>query len=211
MFTGIVEEIGKVVRLDKAGRSGKLEISSSNIAKTAKAGDSIAVNGVCLTVRSFGKDAFSFDVMNETLSKTNLGFLKKGSFVNLEMALTGESRMSGHYVYGHVDGARPLLEIKKKSSDSHIDIGLEPDDAKYIIEKGSIAVDGISLTVGKILNSAIRLFIIPHTWENTIIEDYRRGDRVNIEFDVIGKYIYRQLHSAGKIDMDFLRKTGFSS
>ncbi len=208
MFTGIIEEIGKINNFRKKGNSGILEITTTKIYEDADIGDSIAVNGACLTIVKQNKNILIFDVMGETLAKTNLKNLKKNDSVNLERSIKANTRLSGHFVYGHIDGIRGVLGFKKHKDESFIDIGTEIDDRNFIIEKGSIAIDGISLTIGSIYHNKIRIFLISHTVENTTILNKKIGDYVNVEFDILGKYINRQTKNS-RITKGFLKRAGF--
>ncbi|MCK4463283.1 MAG: riboflavin synthase [Candidatus Omnitrophica bacterium] len=208
MFTGIIEEIGKINNFRKKGNSGILEIATAKIYEDADTGDSIAVNGACLTIFKKNKNILIFDVMGETLAKTNLKNLKKNDSVNLERSIKANTRLSGHFVYGHIDGIRGVRGLKKHKDESFIDIGTEIGDHNFIVEKGSIAIDGISLTIGRISHNKIRIFLISHTVENTTILNKKIGDYVNVEFDILGKYINRQSKNS-RITKEFLKRTGF--
>lgn len=208
MFTGIIEELGKIRTVKRKNKGAILEIASRKIYEDAKVGDSISVNGVCLTVIERNKNILTFDAMNETLLKTNLKNLKKDACVNLERSLRADRRMSGHFVYGHIDGIRALIGMNKTPSESFIDIGIEESDHKYVIEKGSIAVDGISLTIGRVFHNKIRIYLIAYTLKNTTISSLKVGDYVNIEFDVIGKYA-NKCYKDSKITEEFLKEKGF--
>ena len=207
MFTGIVEEIGKIKNIFSKGSSKALLLDARKIQEDTRIGDSISVNGVCLTVNEKKSDGLVFDVIEETLERTNLRFLKKGDSVNVEGALASGGKVSGHFVYGHIDGLRPVVGGKKGKDGGYVDIALNKEDHKYVLEKGSIAVDGVSLTVGKVFSDKVRIFLIPHTLKNTILPDTKTGDRVNIEFDFLAKYVYKQ--SRGGITEKFLKETGF--
>jgi len=208
MFTGIIEEIGKINNFRKKGNSGILEIATAKICEDADIGDSIAVNGACLTIVKQNKNILIFDVIGETLAKTNLKNLKKNDSVNLERSIKANTRLSGHFVYGHIDGIRGVLGLKKYRDETFIDIGTEIDDHNFIIEKGSIAIDGISLTIGRISHNKIRIFLISHTVENTAILNKKIGDYVNVEFDILGKYINRQTKNS-RITKELLDRAGF--
>jgi riboflavin synthase len=208
MFTGIIEQVGAVRGLTANGELKVFAIEINNAYNDTKIGDSISVNGVCLTLTRKAKNTLFFDAMAETLSKTNLGRLKHGDKVNLERSLRMDSYVSGHFVYGHIDGTREVQNIKKETGKSSIDINIEPSDRKYLVEKGSIAVDGISLTIGEVFQDKIRIFLIPHTMGNTTLMDKKAGDPVNVEFDMLAKYIAKQ-KQAGPVTEEFLRKTGF--
>lgn len=208
MFTGIIEEIGKINDFHKKCNSGILEIATSRIYEDAEIGDSVAVNGACLTIVKKNKNILIFDVMGETLTNTNLKDLKKNDSVNLERSVKADTRLSGHFVYGHIDGIRSVLGFKKHKDESFIDIGTEIEDHNFIVEKGSIAIDGISLTIGRISHNKIRIFLISHTVENTAILNKKVGDYVNVEFDMLGKYINRRSKNS-RITKEFLKQTGF--
>lgn len=214
MFTGIVEEIGTVKAVQRSGTSSIIRIEAKKVLSDIHLGDSIAVNGVCLTVTDFDGSTFQADVMNETLSRSSLGSLKTGSPVNLERAMSAKGRFGGHIVSGHIDGTGTISDIRKDGIAVWYTITASPHIMRYIIEKGSIAIDGISLTVAKVTDSSFSVSIIPHTAEQTILSQKNRGDTVNLENDMIGKYVEKLMKSAepeGKsgIGMDFLAKNGF--
>ena len=208
MFTGIIEEVGKIQKFFGTRGLKALEVQAGTICDNLKIGDSVAVNGACLTLTGKKRGSLIFDVMGETLVKTSLKNLKRGDKVNLERSLEASASLSGHFVYGHIDGIRPLAFVKKTADESFLDITISDDDHKYIVEKGSIAIDGISLTIGKVFSDKIRIFLIPHTLKNTTLLNKKRGDRVNIEFDILAKYIYKQSKKRG-ITQEFLEKQGF--
>jgi riboflavin synthase len=217
MFTGIIEEIGIV----KSVKSKVITIEANKIFDDLKLGDSIAVNGTCLTISSFSNKIFNADITTETLSRTNLGDLKSGFKVNLERALTLNGRLGGHIVSGHVDGVGIIKNISKDSEDIELVIECSANLMKYIIEKGSVAVDGISLTVAKVDNNknSFSVAIIPHTLKETVLYYKKAGDKVNIENDIIGKYVEKFLtfnnynneknNKNSNINMEFLIKNGF--
>lgn len=216
MFTGIIEEMGIV----KSIKSKVITIEANKIFDDLKLGDSVAVNGTCLTVSSFeGKTSpkiFNADITSETLSRTNLGDLKSGFKVNLERALTLNGRLGGHIVSGHIDGVGIIKNISKNAEDIELTIEVPPNLIKYIIEKGSVAVDGISLTVAKVNKNYFSIAIIPHTLKETILYYKKAGDKVNIENDIIGKYVEKLLsfnninnNKNSNINMEFLIKNGF--
>ena len=220
MFTGIIEEMGIV----KSIKSKVITIEANKIFDDLKLGDSVAVNGTCLTVSSFSNKIFNADITSETLSRTNLGDLKSGFKVNLERALTLNGRLGGHIVSGHIDGVGIVKNISKKSEDIELVIEVPTNLMKYIIEKGSVAVDGISLTVAKVDNNKnnFSVAIIPHTLKETVLYYKKAGDKVNIENDIIGKYVERLLSfndfnfnnetnnkKNSNINMEFLIKNGF--
>lgn len=214
MFTGIVEEIGTVKAVQRSGTSSLIRIETKKVLSDIQLGDSIAVNGVCLTVTDFDGSTFQADVMNETLSRSSLGSLKTGSPVNLERAMSAEGRFGGHIVSGHIDGTGTISNIRKDGIAVWYTITASPHIMRYIIEKGSIAIDGISLTVAKVTDTSFSVSIIPHTAEQTILSQKSRGDTVNLENDMIGKYVEKLMKSAepedkSGIGMDFLAKNGF--
>ena len=189
MFSGIIEEVGLVKKIDSLSKSKILTISCKKVLETSSIGDSICVNGVCLTVTKKSNKMFQVDVVNETLKRTNLDSVKEGSKVNLERSLIYNQRISGHLVQGHVDGLAKVSSINKTSEWTEMQLSINRDHRKYCIEKGSIAIDGVSLTVAKMTSSGIKIALIPHTLENTILSEYRIDQNVNIELDMVGKYI----------------------
>lgn len=215
MFTGIVEEIGKVVNIKKGAKSSVLTIQGKKIFQDLNIGDSVAVNGVCLTARTFSRNTFTADVMNETLNRSSLGNLRNGSYVNLERAMLANGRFGGHIVSGHIDGTGSIVKIQKDDNSIWYTISASEDLMKYIVEKGSIAIDGISLTVAKVNNKSFSVSIIPHTAEETILSHRSVGDNVNLENDIIGKYVEKLISfedkkkSESNITMEFLIKNGF--
>ena len=215
MFTGIVEETGTVAGIKKGTVSEVLSIRGPVVTSDAKVGDSIAVNGVCLTVTHFGGGTFRADVMNETLSRSSLGSLTSGSPVNLERAMAAGGRFGGHIVSGHIDGTGTISDISNDGIAVWYTISASPALLRYIVEKGSIAIDGISLTVAKVTDTAFSVSIIPHTAAQTILGSKKVGDIVNLENDIIGKYVEKLMKPAddtpkpSNITMDFLMKNGF--
>ena len=219
MFTGIVEETGSIRSLRLSGSSGKIAIRAKKVLGGTRIGDSIAVNGVCLTVVSLEKDGFTADVMAETVRRTNLGDTKIGEKVNLERAMAANGRFGGHIVSGHIDGIGTVREIREDDIAVWYTISASPALLRYIIEKGSITIDGISLTVAKVTAQDFSVSIIPHTAAQTTLSLRKVGDIVNLENDVIGKYVEKLLRSAeaptkpetkdSSITMDFLEKYGF--
>ncbi|PLV64472.1 riboflavin synthase [Brachyspira pilosicoli] len=213
MFTGIVEEIGTV----KSVQSKVITIEASKIFDDLHLGDSVAVNGTCLTVSSFDNKIFNADVTQETLNRTNLGSLKNGSKVNLERAMTLSGRFGGHIVSGHIDGVGSIKSMKKDDNAIILTIEVSKHLMKYIVEKGSVAVDGISLTVASLTDNSFSIAVIPHTLKETVLYYKKEGDKVNIENDVIGKYVERLLtfkeynndSKKSNITMEFLLKNGF--
>ena len=191
MFTGIVEECGTVLGVLKNGVSGSLQIQASTVLEGTKTGDSIAVNGVCLTVTKLTKSSFTADVMAETFRRTNLGSLGKNSRVNLERALAADGRFGGHIVSGHIDGTGVISRIKEEGNAVWIYISAPQSILNLIVEKGSVAVDGISLTVAAVSDKEFAVSVIPHTRENTALSGKKTGAVVNLENDIIGKYVQK--------------------
>lgn len=212
MFTGIVEEIGRVSALRHGAQSATLTIEAKKILEDAHLGDSIAVCGVCLTVTSLQGNRFTADVMHETLHRSTLGRLQAGSLVNVERAMAANGRFGGHIVSGHIDGTGVVAAISHDDNAIWYRIRTDAALLRYIIEKGSIAIDGISLTVARVNAADFSVSVIPHTAEQTTLSARRVGDRVNLECDCIGKYVEKLLGgvppSAG-IQPDFLRKFGY--
>ena len=209
MFTGIVEEKGKIKAIKKGARSCTLEIQAKQVLTDLKVGDSVLTNGVCLTATSVGNDVFTADVMSETLNRTSFLELRVGSLVNLERAMAINSRFGGHIVTGHIDGVGKILKIQRDDIAVWYSIKASPEILKYIIEKGSVAIDGISLTVAKVFEDSFKVSIIPHTLKNTILNEKKQGSIVNIENDVIGKYVEKFVLPQSKITKEFLFKNGF--
>lgn len=192
MFTGIIEEIGTVRSLERGTDSARLNVLAKTACAETRVGDSVAVNGVCLTVTRFFRGGFTADIMAETLTRTSLANLRSGSRVNLERALTLSSRVGGHLVSGHIDGTGIILSIRKKGIAYLYQIECAPALLRYIIEKGSVALDGISLTVCAVSDTGFDVSIIPHTAANTILWDKKTGDKINIECDQLAKYQEKQ-------------------
>ncbi len=192
MFTGIIEGLGNIVRFDKktTNRSAaKMKIKLGKIAKGLKIGDSVAINGVCLTAVNISKDVAEFEMVGETIKKTNLGSLKSGNKVNIERSLKVGERLEGHFVLGHVDGVGIISKMEKQPNQIKIWAKVPKELSKYIIKKGSVTVDGISLTVVDVLKDQFSVSIIPHTMKITNLGYKKVGDKVNIETDILGKYI----------------------
>ncbi len=189
MFTGIVEELGRVERITRGGTESRLIIGCSKVLEQIRIGDSIAVNGVCLTVVSFDKKSFTADVMNETFSRSSLGNLVTGSMVNLERAMAADGRFGGHIVSGHIDGTGKIASLRRDGNAIWFEISASPEIMELVVEKGSITIDGISLTVAKLGAKSFFVSIIPHTLTVTVLGRKRVGDVVNLENDMIGKYI----------------------
>lgn len=220
MFTGIIEEIGKVKKIIKGARSCSLQIAADRVLTGTRIGDSIAVNGVCLTVTEIQGGSFSADVMAETLRRSNLGKLSAGSPVNLERAMAADGRFGGHIVSGHIDGTGTISDFRREDNAVWITVSCKPALLKYIIEKGSVTVDGVSLTVAYVDDVCFRVSVIPHTAKETTLLLHEKGTEVNLENDVIGKYVEKLLHvqkmepenmsgDRGKVDLELLMKNGF--
>lgn len=218
MFTGIVEEIGTILSVKKGVKSSALTISGDLIFEDMHIGDSIAVNGVCLTVTNKTKESFTADVMAETLRRSSLGSLKAGSKVNLERAMAANGRFGGHIVSGHIDGTGEIESFVREDNAVWVTVKTPVKLLKYIIEKGSIAIDGVSLTVAYVDNRCFKVSLIPHTAANTILLSKKAGDIVNLENDIVGKYIEKLMHFDEQVEedtkttgisMDFLAKNGF--
>lgn len=191
MFTGIIEEVGSVASIRKGADSCVLTVNASRVLEDAHLGDSIATNGVCLTVTSFTSHSFSADVMHETLNRSSLGSLHIGSPVNLERAMLAGGRFGGHIVSGHIDGVGTISSIKEDDNAVWYTVEAPSNILRYIIEKGSITIDGISLTVAKVTNSNFSVSIIPHTRAQTNLASKKVGDVLNLENDLVGKYVER--------------------
>jgi len=194
MFTGLIQEVGTVVALRTPAQVTELELVAPRLAEQVRIGDSVAVNGCCLTVARRDGDKLSFDMLRESLDRTNLGALPPQSRVNLELALAANERFGGHFVQGHVDCAGPILAVEEKNADLRLEIGLPPEFAQYVALKGSIAINGISLTVAEVSPKSFAVWIIPHTRSQTNLADAKPGDLVNLEFDLLAKYVERMLH-----------------
>lgn len=207
MFTGIIEEVGTVQRIG----GGSIAIAAEHVLGDAHVGDSIAVNGICLTVTSFDRHHFTADVMPETVRCTSLAELKKSSPVNLERALSLASRLGGHIVSGHIDGTGTIASQKREDNAVWVKIKTPAPLLRYIVEKGSIAIDGVSLTVAAVTDTDFSVSIIPHTGAQTILLGKKPGDPVNLECDVIGKYVEKLTapHKTGGISTNFLAENGF--
>ncbi|MGH7968721.1 MAG: riboflavin synthase [Limisphaerales bacterium] len=197
MFTGIVEETGTVERIKRGARSIELTLALRTCGTGLKAGGSLAVNGCCLTavhVSKLSTDKLAtFDLLNETWKRTNLQFARRGSLVNLERPLRANGELGGHFVTGHIDGLGKLIRWERQGQDHVLDIAAPPEVMRFIIFKGSIAVDGISLTVAGVTKRGFRIWIIPHTYEVTALRERKVGDAVNLEADLLGKYVQKFL------------------
>lgn len=210
MFTGIIEEVGRVARIG----GGSLVIDCQKVLEDVHLGDSIAVNGVCLTVTHFDRSSFTADVMPETVRRTSLAELKKGSPVNLERALTLASRLGGHIVSGHIDGTGEIVKFADEGNAILMTVNAESALLRYIVEKGSVALDGISLTVASVTDHDFTVSLIPHTREVTNLGSKKLGSPINIETDVLGKYVEKMLGGSkapakSTMTLDFLRENGF--
>ena len=194
MFTGLIQEVGTVVALRTPAQATELELVAPRLAEQVRIGDSVAVNGCCLTVARRDGNKLSFDILRESLDRTNLGALHPQSRVNLELALAANERLGGHFVQGHVDCAGPILAVEEKNADLRLEIELPPEFAQYVAFKGSIAINGISLTVAEVSPKSFAVWIIPHTRSQTNLADAKPGDLVNLEFDLLAKYVERMLH-----------------
>lgn len=213
MFTGIVEEVGTVSAVVNTGSSSGVRINAKTVLEGTKTGDSIAVNGVCLTVTKMGSGWFEADVMNETLRRSSLGSLSQGSPVDLERAMAAGGRFGGHIVSGHIDGTGSIVSMKNDGIAVWITIAADSRILRYIVEKGSVAIDGISLTVAKVTDKDLCVSVIPHTLKNTVLGFKKAGDTVNLENDIIGKYVEKLMQPAdndkGGITAGFLMENGF--
>ncbi|WP_235070448.1 riboflavin synthase [Turicibacter sp. TJ11] len=216
MFTGIIEEVGTIKGIKKGEKSSKLTIVAHKVLQETMLGDSIATNGVCLTVTKLGQDWFEADVMAETLRRSNLNDLVLGSSVNLERAIQLKSRLGGHLVSGHIDGLGQIVSKRKEDNATWITVKAPYHLLKYVVEKGSIAIDGISLTVATVEETCFSVSIIPHTGQETTLLNKKLGDSVNLEVDMIGKYVEKFLNFQSKtisntstISEEFLKNHGF--
>lgn len=213
MFTGLIEDLGTLHEVQRGAAGGRLTVATSLPLAEVKIGDSIAVNGACLTVTACGSGRFTADVSVETLECTTLGTLQRGAAVNLERALRLSDRLGGHLVSGHVDGVATVSERVQQGNAWRVGCRVAPALARLLVAKGSVAIDGISLTVNAVADDGFSVMIIPHTLERTTLAAGRVGDRVNIETDLIGKYVARLLAVGGEqgrgVTLDLLAKSGF--
>lgn len=210
MFTGLIEEIGEIVSINKNAKSAQLRISASKILQDSRIGDSIAVNGVCLTITTIGDSYFTADIMSETMAVTNLSKLSISSKVNLERALRVGDRLGGHIVSGHIDTQGEITSFKNDENAIWVTITCDTKFLKYLIHRGSICIDGISLTVASLEKSNFQVSIIPHTSIETTLIHKKIGSKVNLEFDILSKYIGRLLDdNKTGITMEFLQTHGF--
>jgi riboflavin synthase len=215
VFTGLIEDLGTLRRFQKSGDSGRITIATAFPMQEIVMGESIAVNGVCLTVVGFGGGSFTADVSPESLARTNLGQLNTGSRVNLERALKLSDRLGGHIVSGHVDTQGVVTERRQDQNAVRFTIEVPQSQIRYLVEKGSVAIDGISLTVNAVAEQTFSVAVIPHSLAKTTLQWCEPGVRVNVETDILGKYVERLLRPAqstpkeGSISLDFLAKNGF--
>jgi len=213
MFTGIIEEKGKVLKIEYRGKEKRLTIGLPPHLTEVQLGDSININGVCLTVVQNREQSIEVDLSEETLQRTILGELKEGDQVNLERALRLTDRLGGHIVTGHIDGIGVIVEKKKERDFLQLGIRIPESVSKYVVQKGSIAIDGISLTANECQGEEIQMTLIPYTIEKTTLMDKKVGDRVNVEADILGKYVEKLLDrgdkKSGKVDLSLLKEHGF--
>lgn len=215
MFTGIVEELGNIESLEKHSDGARIVISAKTVIDGTKDGDSIAVNGVCLTALNITPNSFSADVSQETLNRSTLGSLKQGSRVNLERAVTPSTRLGGHIVQGHVDGKGTFISAVQSGDFWTVRVGFPAEMARYFVYKGSVAIEGISLTIANLADDHFEIAIIPKTWELTNLSSLKPGDEVNLEADVIAKYVERMMQYGVKeaktsnITMEKLAELGY--
>jgi riboflavin synthase len=193
MFTGLIEEVGSVIAVRASDRGTQLRIAAPRIAKKISTGDSVAVNGCCLTLSSQGGDQLTFDLLEETVDRTNLKGLRADTPVNLERALSADERFGGHLIQGHIDCTSPILAFEEVAGDHRLEVRLPAEFAHYLVSKGSIAVNGISLTVAEVLPKSFVVWIIPHTKRHTNLDRAKPGDLMNLEFDILAKYVERML------------------
>jgi riboflavin synthase len=196
MFTGIIEELGQVRAVEKRGEDARIVIAARTVTEDSRDGDSIAVNGVCLTALDVRPDSFAADVSKETLLRSTLGGLREGSPVNLERAVTPTTRLGGHIVQGHVDARGRFLSAENHGESWTVRIAYPPEIARYLVFKGSVAVEGISLTIAGLTDDHFEIAVIPKTWEVTNFSHLKAGDEVNLEADIIAKYVVRILTAA---------------
>ena len=215
MFTGIIEEVGHADALSRRGTSAVLEVLATRVLEGMQLGDSIAVNGVCLTVRRQSSGRFQVELSEETLNRSSLGSLKGGTLVNLERPLLATSRLGGHFVQGHVDAVGKVLTIRTDGEFAVWKFLLPDSIERFVVEKGSIAVDGISLTVASLTSEAFEVALIPHTLENTNLRTRQIGDEVNLECDILAKYVESMLKqrknrpSKSQLTEEYLKERGF--
>ncbi len=211
MFTGIIEEVGFLRKMTPTAQAVRIEISACSTLQDTRPGDSISVNGICLTVVEIGEDYFAMDAVKESVSNTTITLWETGDELNLERAMPVAGRLGGHLVQGHIDGMGTVKNIWKVGNDYRFLVETSEELMRYIVHKGSIAVDGISLTVAEVNRNAFTVAVIPHTYSNTNIHRRKIGDRINLETDIIARYVEKfiQSSSSGRINEEFLRKAGF--
>jgi riboflavin synthase len=216
MFTGIIEETGIIQRVERGGKSSRMYIKAGTVLEGTRVGDSISTSGVCLTVTEMSENSFAADVMAETMRRSKLGSLTSGSRVNLERAMGAEGRFGGHLVSGHIDGTGTIHSMTREENAIWLSISAEEALLRYIVEKGSIAVDGVSLTVAKVDHSGFQVSIIPHTGKETTLLQQKTGDLVNLECDIIGKYVEKLMiplsnsnDRKAQLTETFLKQNGF--
>lgn len=216
MFTGLVEEVGTVIHMKKSTRSAHMTIKASKVLEDVHLGDSIAINGICLTVTAYDRHTFTVDAMPETMDKTNLRYLSLGNGVHLERAMAVGDRFGGHIVTGHIDGMGKISKHVKEENATRLTVTIDKNLSRYMIDKGSVAVDGVSLTIAAVQKEAIEIGIIPMTGQETLLLKKRVGDHVNIECDVLGKYVEQLCNRMEKaqeqnssINKEFLSRNGF--
>jgi riboflavin synthase len=202
MFTGLVEEKGTLKEKIQTGEGFQFVIESNKIIEDLQIGSSVAVNGCCLTVVRIKDNTFAVDTIEETLNKTNLGMLRQGMKVNLERPLAADARLGGHFVLGHIDTTGKIEEIKELSNSHWVTISFPDNFKHYLIYVGSVAIDGVSMTVAELKGNTFSAGIIPHTWKETIFADKKIGDTVNLEFDVLGKYVERIMNGKNMQDIN---------
>lgn len=216
MFTGIVEELGKLVSLEMGSDSGVIKVEADKVLEGCQLGDSIAVNGVCLTARDIGSGTFSADVMPETLRKTNLGHLKRGSIVNLERALTLSARLGGHLMLGHVDAVGKIVSMRPEGNAIFYTFSAPEEIRRYLLPQGSVGIDGISLTIARLEREQFSVSLIPHTVKVTTLGHHGVGYFVNLEADILGKYVEKIMQGGlpggqgeGGLTLEKLAEGGF--
>lgn len=212
MFTGIIEETGIIKNMAITGTSGRITINAKKVLEGTKIGDSIATDGICLTVTDIGPDHFTADVMAETVRRSCLAEKKSGDPVNLERAMVADGRFGGHIVSGHIDGTGTIREMRREENAVWVTIDCDSKVLRYIIEKGSITIDGISLTVAEVTDRYFRVSVIPHTGEETTLLGKTPGNKVNLENDIVGKYVEKLMKPeevSGKLNLEYLENNGF--
>jgi riboflavin synthase len=208
VFTGLIEEIGTVVALRRAGEYQQLEIEAERVLEGAQRGDSIAIDGVCQTVTTLDARRFTVDTLAVSLQKTTMATWRPGQRVNLERAVTPSTRLGGHFVQGHVDGVARVLSVRREERNVFLAVEVPRELAIYCVAEGSIALDGVSLTIAELQDRRITMNIIPLTWEQTVLRDRKPGDGINVEVDIIGRYVARML-GVGTLTAEKLEKWGY--